>query len=443
MFHSNLLLSSFTPLDLFRAGEQGVWYDPSDFSTMFQDSAGTTPVTAVEQPVGKILDKSGRGNHATQSTSASRPVLSARVNLLTYSEQFDNAAWTKGALNTTGSPAWVNAAVAPDGSSNAEKLIGTASTIEHAVSVPMDLSGRTVVLSCAMKGGEYNYGVLRGRNAASYANAIFNLSNGTVHSAGVSATITSLGNGWYRCTATFTPNSTCSWVIGVSSDGASNISSTDGTSGIYIWGADLRLTNDGTGLPAYQRIAAATAYDTTGFPYYLKFDGTDDFLVTSSINPGSVDKAQMFAGVRKLADATGTIAEMSANPAVIAGTCGLTAAPGNGAAYGIRNAGSSFVTFNSPASYAAPITNILRGECDISGDSTKLAINGGTPTSSASDLGTGNFLSNVMYIGRRGGTTIPFNGLLYCLIFRFSASNMSSKDITNTETWVNRRTGAY
>jgi hypothetical protein len=65
---------------MFSAGEQGVWYDPSDFSTMWQDSAGTTPVTAVEQPVGLILDKSGRGNHATQATSASRPVLKQDTN---------------------------------------------------------------------------------------------------------------------------------------------------------------------------------------------------------------------------------------------------------------------------------------------------------------------------------------------------------------------------
>ncbi len=43
---------------LFALGEQGAWYDPSDFSTMFQDSTGTTPVTAVGQPVGLILDKS-------------------------------------------------------------------------------------------------------------------------------------------------------------------------------------------------------------------------------------------------------------------------------------------------------------------------------------------------------------------------------------------------
>jgi hypothetical protein len=66
---------AFSPAALFAAGEQGVWYDPSDFSTLFQDDAGTTPVTAVGQAVGRILDKSGRGNHATQSTPGARPLL--------------------------------------------------------------------------------------------------------------------------------------------------------------------------------------------------------------------------------------------------------------------------------------------------------------------------------------------------------------------------------
>ena len=68
-------LSAWFTTSLFSSGEQGLIYDPSDFSTLFQDSAGTTPVTAVGQPVGKILDKSGNGNHASQLTSASRPVL--------------------------------------------------------------------------------------------------------------------------------------------------------------------------------------------------------------------------------------------------------------------------------------------------------------------------------------------------------------------------------
>lgn len=64
----------------------GAWFDPSDLSTLYQDAAGTTPVTAVEQPVGKMLDKSGNGYHATQSITASRPTLSARKNILLATE---------------------------------------------------------------------------------------------------------------------------------------------------------------------------------------------------------------------------------------------------------------------------------------------------------------------------------------------------------------------
>lgn len=44
--------------ELFANGEQGVWYAPSDLSTLFQDTTGTIPVTGVEQPVGLMLDKS-------------------------------------------------------------------------------------------------------------------------------------------------------------------------------------------------------------------------------------------------------------------------------------------------------------------------------------------------------------------------------------------------
>jgi hypothetical protein len=64
--------AGFTPLTLFSNGEQGVWYDPSDLSTMFQDTDGTTPVTAAGQAVALLLDKSGRGNHATQAITAAR-----------------------------------------------------------------------------------------------------------------------------------------------------------------------------------------------------------------------------------------------------------------------------------------------------------------------------------------------------------------------------------
>ena len=64
----------FSPLELFSGGKKGVWYDPSDLSTMFQDAAGTIPVTANGQPIGKILDKSGNGNHAVQTVSSKRMI---------------------------------------------------------------------------------------------------------------------------------------------------------------------------------------------------------------------------------------------------------------------------------------------------------------------------------------------------------------------------------
>ena len=74
---------------LFANNEQGFAFDFNDLSTMYQDSAGTIPVTGVGQPVGKVLDKSGRGNHATQSTSARRPILQQNATTGAYYLAFD------------------------------------------------------------------------------------------------------------------------------------------------------------------------------------------------------------------------------------------------------------------------------------------------------------------------------------------------------------------
>jgi len=72
VFYSRGGQGGFTPADLFTGSEAGAWYGPSDLSTLFQDSAGTTPVTTAGQPVGLMLDNSGNGNHATQATAARR-----------------------------------------------------------------------------------------------------------------------------------------------------------------------------------------------------------------------------------------------------------------------------------------------------------------------------------------------------------------------------------
>lgn len=74
---------------LFMNGEQGVWFDPNDLSTLFQDAAGTIPVTAAGQPVGLMMDKSGNGNHAKQTVNEHRPILQKNANTGAYFLHFD------------------------------------------------------------------------------------------------------------------------------------------------------------------------------------------------------------------------------------------------------------------------------------------------------------------------------------------------------------------
>ena len=98
--------ASSSPASLFAGGEPGVWYDPSDLSTLFQDNLGATPVTAPAQTVGKILDKSGRGNHATQATLAQRPTyginpITGTRNVMLWTEDFTVSPWAAAVLGAS------------------------------------------------------------------------------------------------------------------------------------------------------------------------------------------------------------------------------------------------------------------------------------------------------------------------------------------------------
>lgn len=61
--------------------------DPSVLSSMFSDRAGTVPVSGANDVVGKILDLSGKGNHATAPSDAARPVLKLDGNGRWYLER--------------------------------------------------------------------------------------------------------------------------------------------------------------------------------------------------------------------------------------------------------------------------------------------------------------------------------------------------------------------
>lgn len=60
---------------LLDVGDLGFVANLRDFSTLFQDSAGATPVTAIGQSVGRIDSANGSGVYASQATSSKKPIL--------------------------------------------------------------------------------------------------------------------------------------------------------------------------------------------------------------------------------------------------------------------------------------------------------------------------------------------------------------------------------
>lgn len=173
-----------------------------------------------------------------------------RTNLLIYSEQFDNAAWGKS--NATVS---ANAATAPDGTLTADKLVENKSTGQHRVTRTVSGTSNSTpyTVSFYAKASERTrvyVGVVESPTFSRQGNAVFDISTGTVVSAssgsngatGGAATILALGNGWYRCSYTLTLGGADTSIftdINIVT-GTNIISYTgDGTSGIYIWSAQL------------------------------------------------------------------------------------------------------------------------------------------------------------------------------------------------------------
>jgi len=183
----------------------------------------------------------------------------ATANLLTYSEQFDNGAWTK-----TNSSITANAVIAPDGTVTADKLVENTATASHFVNSNVTVANTaTYTYSVYAKAAERSYLTIYAINTGAAANTFFNLSTGTVvsTSSGATSAIVSVGNGWYRCSITATTTSTTSGIYpGISADGVNASYTGNGTSGIYIWGAQLEPVTYQTQPRAYIPTTSAAVY---------------------------------------------------------------------------------------------------------------------------------------------------------------------------------------
>ena len=175
----------------------------------------------------------------------------AEQNLVTYSQDFTNAAWAK--QNTTISGTLVTA---PDGTNTANQLIESSDlTAQQHYLNRSSVASTSEVISVYMKANTRSYGMLYFSDGN--IGLGFDLSlNSTFALTGISApsssSITSVGNGWYRCSISGTSiigNPLRIQVLNSNSGAISYIG--DGTSGIYIWGAQL------------EQRASATAYNAT------------------------------------------------------------------------------------------------------------------------------------------------------------------------------------
>jgi len=358
------------------------------------------------------------GNHATQSNAAQRPTYgvvpaTGRRNLLTWTEQFDNAVWVK------------TAGVSASGTSvsYAGGLGGTREVTQLAL-IPGGTANKTITVFVTVSGS----GSFRLKNT--HSGVLDNFSS--------------------NFTATSTPQ-TFSFTV-TNGAGAGNgfqtlgISNTSGDAAFSLTVQQVQLETGSTAT-AYQRVT--TGFDVTeagvASMSYVSFDGTDDGMLTGNIVPG-IDKAQVFAGVRKLSDVTqGIIVESSADFNANAGTfvsaTGTNGAPGpnyHSSSRGNAPAAANQAA-NSAALFAAPITNVVTATHDIPADLSAMRVNGAASgTNGTGEQGTGNFLTYPLYIGRRGGSSLPFNGQIFSLIVRFG-TNLPAATITQAETWVGAR----
>ena len=131
-------------------------------------------------------------NAAATRINSSGLIEKYRENLLTFSNDFSNAAWVKGGASVTSGQSGY------DGSLNASLLKGNTTNTQHRI-YHQTSNTNINTLSVYVKASGHNYiQILSGNTVNQYAN--FDLSDGSIGNSGSDFTpkIESIGNDWYR-----------------------------------------------------------------------------------------------------------------------------------------------------------------------------------------------------------------------------------------------------
>jgi hypothetical protein len=393
---------------LFRASEPG-FLSFADPETCFTDTAGTINAQ-VGQAVAYWKDLSGRNNHATQPTTANRPILGrkpvgGRRNLLVWTEDFGNTlGWSTIEFAGTASRAVVtsNAGVSPFGDMSADRIVfnlngGTTITDRSYITQNFTAPGSVA----------YTLSVWL-RTESGTASVVLETDSGNDNLAAVTTE-------WQRFSVTRV-------AVAGSRQNRIGLRGTTGSSDsatVLAWGAQLELGSTAT---AYQRVGSRFDVTEPGKPdrHYLFSGGTSDprWMQTPTIAPGT-DKAQVFAGIRKLSDAArGTVIELTASSATNNGALHLTAPNTASATFGFESKGTTLQDAVG-SGFSAPVSAVLTGLGNIAGDSAILRVNGAVADTETGDQGTGNYTAAAVFIGRRNGTDNALNGEISSLTIRF------------------------
>jgi hypothetical protein len=167
------------------------------------------------------------------------------VNLLLRSEEFDNAGWLKSNATVT-----ANATTSPDGTANADKLVEDSSNTSHFIRQnATGVIGTAYTSTLFLKAAERTAAVVVHFDGAAFCGVSINLLTGalstppadlTLTDASATSSVQAFGNGWYRVTVTRTQVTSTTLQSRVFTQSGSNgVYTGNGTSGIFLYGAQL------------------------------------------------------------------------------------------------------------------------------------------------------------------------------------------------------------
>jgi len=163
-----------------------------------------------------------------------------RTNLALQSSSFDSATWTKAGASVT-----ANSTTSPSGITDADTLIESATNATHLVLQSVSVTAANHTFSCyvkAVSGSTRNVGILFNLTGKG---VLLNPSTGAVvsyiNTTAADVTISNVGNGWFRVSVTALTAAITESIRIYLGNGTTWTAPYlgDGTSGVYIWGAQL------------------------------------------------------------------------------------------------------------------------------------------------------------------------------------------------------------